>query len=111
MSFICGFSEARIKAVEAEILSVCSDFYSRWITPVSKSRETLLLAVKLDIADGDFPASYYLERWQNKIGQVVKFIPNKVGKIMSKIGQFIGLEIINGQSFGRIIINGISHYC
>ncbi len=35
--------EARIKAVEAQILSVCPDFYSRWITAVSTLGETLLL--------------------------------------------------------------------
>ncbi len=108
---ICAFSEARIKAVEAQILSICPDFYSRSHTAVSKLGETLPVAVKLDKADGDFPASQYLERLPKKIGHSVKFITNKVGKIMSIIMQFIGLEIINGEFFGRIIINEISHYC
>jgi len=76
-----------------------------------KVRINSAFAVKSDKADGDFSASYYLERWQNKIGHSVKSIPNQVGEMISTIGQFIGLEMINGQSFGRIIVNGISHYC
>ena len=67
--------------------------------------------MKLDKADENLQGKGYLERWQKKIGDRFKYIPNQVGEMISTIGQFIGLEIINGQFFARVIINRISHYC
>ncbi len=67
--------------------------------------------MKLDKADENFQGKGYLERLSKKIGKQFKYVPNQVGEILSIIGQFIGLERINGESFARVIINGISHYC
>ncbi|MDJ0726485.1 MAG: hypothetical protein QNJ38_15350, partial [Prochloraceae cyanobacterium] len=103
--------EARIKAVEAEILSVCPDFYSRWITAVSTLGETLPAAIKLDKVDGNFSASHYLERWQKKIGHEFQFISNEIEKLISVIGKFVGLEMINNECLVRAIVNGITYYC
>ena len=53
----------------------------------------------------------YLERFRSLVGKTVKAAINNAGGMLSNLGEFVGLEIIDEQSLARVIVDGISYYC
>ena len=60
--------------------------------------------------DKNRPKSY-LERFRSLVGKTVKAAINNAGGMLSNLGEFVGLEIIDEQSLARVIVDGISYYC
>ncbi len=44
-------------------------------------------------------------------GKNVKALGNKGGEVVSKIGRFMGLKLVDSQCLAQIIIEGSVYYC
>ena len=68
-------------------------------------------AQKLNELEGEERPLSYLERWQRAAGKMVKVILDSGGEMATKIGRFIGLELVNMNCLARVNIDGnIAYY-
>ena len=79
------------------------------LLPKNKQQQLRAIADELD-RGLDSVACCYLERCQRVVGKTVKALVNNAGDIVSKLGKFIGLELINNRAMVRVMIDGISYY-
>ncbi len=80
------------------------------LLPKSKQLELRSFAQKLNELEGDDRASSYLERWQREAGKKVKVMLDNAEKMVTKIGQFIGLKLVNYNCLAQVNIDGNIHY-
>ena len=81
------------------------------LLPKDLQQQLRSIADELEISlDKNRPKSY-LERFRSYVGKTVKVAINNAGGMLSNLGEFVGLEIIDEQSLARVIIDGISYYC
>ncbi len=67
-------------------------------------------AFQLDKTEGSDRASSYLERWQRAAGKMVKVLLDNGREMATKIGQFIGLKLVNYNCLAQVNIDGNIHY-
>ena len=67
-------------------------------------------AQKLNEIEGKNRPLSYLERWQRAAGKKLKVMLDNARNNVTKIGQFIGLEIVNTNCFAKVNIDGSNHY-
>ena len=81
------------------------------LLPKEKREELSEYARQLNEIEGVDRPSSYLERWRSRAGKTVIALVNKAGSMISAIGQFIGLELVNNNCIAKVIIDGIVNYC
>ncbi len=67
-------------------------------------------AQKLNELEGEERPSSYLERWSRAAGKKVKVMLDNARNNVTKIGQFIGLKLVNFNCLARVNIEGNIHY-
>ncbi len=78
--------------------------------PVAKQKELRSYAQKLNELEGEARPSSYLERWAGVRGKMVKVILDNGVEMATKIGQFIGLKLVNFNCLAQVNIDGNIHY-
>ncbi len=84
-----------------------SERYNQAAKLLSKEKQAQLLkyAKQLNATDGNDRPRSYLERWRSYTGKTVQAIIDGAEGVISKIGKFIGLELVGDKCLAQIRIN------
>ncbi len=78
--------------------------------PKEKREELSKYAQQLNEIEGVDRPSSYLERWRSRAGKQVKTFLDRAGSVISAVGQFVGLELVNNNCMAKVIIDGMVDY-